>query len=182
MQRGGGAALIHRREAARLHSLRGLKLFRNIRAAVAGTGFIGVVHVEALRRLGIEVTGIVGSSYERAGHGQAKNLPDAVRALRGDARRRPVDVVHLATPNHLHDGQVRAVLAAGKHVVCEKPLAMTSAQTGRAAASSPTRAASSTPNFNQRFYPRTPRARRIAAGDLGDVRLVTGGYVQDWLL
>ena len=93
-----------------------LRSLRTIRAAVAGTGFIGVVHVEALRRLGVEVTGIVGSSPERAAaKAQAENLPEpypSFEAMLSDER---VDVVHLATPNHLHDEQVRAVLAAGKH-------------------------------------------------------------------
>ena len=151
---------------------------------MAGTGFIGVVHVEALRRLGIEITGIVGSTPERAAEkARAENLPDpypSFEAMLADER---VDVVHLATPNHLHDEQVRATLAAGKHVVCEKPLAMNSAQTGEllelASASGLVHAV----NFNQRFYPKNLHARAIVrAGDLGTVRLVTGGYLQDWLL
>ena len=66
----------------RAHRLRRLRALRNIRAAVAGTGFIGVVHVEALRRLGIEVAGIVGSSHERAvATAKAKNLPDAYESF-----------------------------------------------------------------------------------------------------
>lgn len=151
---------------------------------MTGTGFIGVVHVEALRRLGIEVNGIVGSTPERAAEkARAENLPDpypSFEAMLADDR---VDGVHLATPNHLHDEQVRAVLAAGKHVVCEKPLAMTGAQTRElrdlAIASGLVHAV----NFNQRFYPNNLHARAIVrAGDLGTVRLITGGFLQDWLL
>src|SRR5919108_1846995 len=97
----------------------------DIRASVVGTGFIGVVHVEALRRLGVEVTGVVGPTPERAAEkARAAGLPDpyeSFEAMLADPR---VDVVHLTTPNHLHFEQVRAVLDAGKHVVCEKPLGM----------------------------------------------------------
>ena len=90
-----------------------------LRAAVVGTGFIGVVHVEALRRLGIEVVGVVGSSPERA-RAKAATTPlpapfDSFESMLADER---VDVVHLTTPNHLHYDQVTATLAAGKHVVC----------------------------------------------------------------
>ena len=142
------------------------------------------MHVEALRRLGIEVTGIVGSTYERAAEkARAENLPDPYESFEAMLADERVDVVHLATPNHLHDAQVREVLAAGKHVVCEKPLAMTSAQTGEllelARASGRVHAV----NFNQRFYPKNLHARAVVrAGDLGSVRLVTGGFLQDWLL
>ncbi len=161
-----------------------MRALRDIRAAVAGTGFIGVVHVEALRRLGIEITGIVGSTPERAAEkARAENLPDpypSFEAMLADDR---VDVVHLATPNHLHDEQVRATLAAGKHVVCEKPLAMNSAQTGELLDLANASGLVHAVNFNQRFYPKNLHARAIVrAGDLGTVRLVTGGYLQDWLL
>jgi predicted dehydrogenase len=167
-----------------VHRLRRLRSLRNIRAAVAGTGFIGVVHVEALRRLGVEVTGVVGSSPERAAaKALAENLPDpypSFEAMLADER---VDVVHLATPNHLHDGQVRAVLAAGKHVVCEKPLAMTSTQTAALLALAEQSGLVHAVNFNQRFYPENLHARAVIGdGALGDVRLISGGYLQDWLL
>jgi predicted dehydrogenase len=142
------------------------------------------VHVEALRRLGVEVTGIVGSSAERAAaKADAHNLPEpypSFAAMLGDDR---VDVVHLATPNHLHDEQVRAAFAAGKHVVCEKPLAMTSAQTRELLALAQASGLVHAVNFNQRFYPNNLHARElIAGGKLGDVRMISGGYLQDWLL
>ena len=157
---------------------------RNIRAAVVGTGFIGVVHVEALRRLGVEVTGIVGSSFERAtARSEAENLPapyPSFEAMLADER---VDVVHLATPNNVHDAQVRACLAAGKHVVCEKPLAMTAAETGELLRLAEQSGLVHAVNFNIRFYPQCQEARaRVRDGEIGDVRLITGGYLQDWLL
>jgi predicted dehydrogenase len=154
---------------------------RDIRAAVVGTGFIGVVHVEALRRLGVEVVGVVGSSPERAAAKEGLPAPyPSFEAMLADAS---VEVVHLTTPNHLHFEQARAALLAGKHVVCEKPLAMTSAETAELARLAEESGLVHAVNFNVRFYPQCQEARaRVQAGELGAVRLVSGGYLQDWLL
>jgi predicted dehydrogenase len=160
-----------------------LRDLHDIRAAVVGTGFIGVVHVDALRRLGVHVTGMVGSgSPGTAERARAAGLPDLYPDFDSMLQDGRVDVVHLATPNWLHLEQARAALAAGKHVVCEKPLAMTSAETaellGLAEASGLVHAV----NFNQRFYSVNLHARAlVAAGELGVPRLVSGGYLQDWL-
>ena len=130
------------------------------------------------------MAGIVGSSHERAkAKAEAENLPEPYESFEAMLADERVDVVHLATPNHLHDAQVREVLAAGKHVVCEKPLAMNSAQTGELLALAQASGKVHAVNFNQRFYAQNLRARAaIAAGELGDVRLVSGGFLQDWLL
>ena len=161
-----------------------MKDVRDIRAAVVGTGFIGVVHVEALRRLGVNVTGVVGSSPQRAAaKARSAGLPDpypSFEAMLDDPR---VDMVHLTTPNHLHAEQVRATLAAGKHVVCEKPLAMDSAETAELLRLATASGLVHAVNFNIRFYPQCQEARaRIRAGEVGAVRLISGGYLQDWLL
>jgi predicted dehydrogenase len=154
------------------------------RAAVVGTGFIGIVHVDALRRLGIEVTGIVGSSPERVRE-KARTYPlpepyDSFEAMLDDPR---VDVVHITSPNHLHFPQARDALAAGKHVVCEKPLGMTSAETGELLRLARDAGLVHAVNFNIRHYAQCREAHeRVAAGALGDVRLITGSYLQDWLL
>jgi predicted dehydrogenase len=155
-----------------------------LRAAVVGTGFIGAVHVDALRRLGVEVTGVVGSSPERAAaKAREAGLPapyESFEAMLADER---VDVVHLTSPNDAHFEQARAVLAAGKHVVCEKPLALTSEQTGELVELANGSGLVHAVNFNIRFYPQVQEAReRVRAGELGDVRLVSGAYLQDWLL
>jgi predicted dehydrogenase len=157
---------------------------RRLRAAVVGTGFIGMVHVEALRRLGVEVTGIVGSSPERVRE-KARTHPlpepyESYDALLADPR---VDVVHITSPNDLHHPQAKAALAAGKHVVCEKPLGLDSAQTGELLRLARASGLVHAVNFNIRFYAQCREAReRVAAGSLGDVRLVTGSYLQDWLM
>ncbi|HYZ78528.1 MAG TPA: Gfo/Idh/MocA family oxidoreductase [Gaiellaceae bacterium] len=155
-----------------------------MRAAVVGTGFVGVLHVETLRRLGVEVLGVAGSSPERArAKGLTVPLPepyDSFEALLDDPR---VDVVHLTTPNHLHYEQAKAVFAAGKHVVCEKPLALDSAQSAELVELAARSGLVHCTNFNVRFYPHCQQARALVAdGRLGDVWSVHGGYLQDWLL
>jgi predicted dehydrogenase len=168
----------------RAHRLERLRSLRNIRAAVVGTGFIGLVHVEALRRLGIEVTGIVGSNRERAAaKASAHNLPEPYESFEAMLADDRVDVVHLASPNHLHFEQARAVLEAGKHCVCEKPLAIGALQTAELVRLAEASGLVHATNFNIRFYPQVQEAReRVAAGELGATWLVHGGYVQDWLL
>jgi predicted dehydrogenase len=156
----------------------------DLRASVVGTGFIGVVHVDALRRLGIEVVGVVGSSPERA---RAKSGPiplpepyDSFDDMLADDR---VDVVHLTTPNHLHYAEARATLEAGKHVVCEKPLAIDSHESADLLALAERSGLVHCTNFNIRFYPQCQEARALVAGGrVGDIWNVHGGYLQDWLL
>ena len=156
----------------------------DIKAAVVGTGFIGVVHVEALRRLGVEVAGIVGSSPERAAEkARAAGLPAPYPSYEAMLEDPAVDVVHLTTPNHLHHAQVRDALAAGKHVVCEKPLAMNSEETADLVRLADESGLVHAVNFNIRFYAQNQEARaRVQNGEIGDVHLISGGYLQDWLL
>jgi predicted dehydrogenase len=151
-----------------------------IRAGVVGTGFIGAVHVEALGRLGVEVVGVVGSSPERA---RTKALAPVIPSyddLLADER---VEVVHLTTPNHLHYEQVKQGLAAGKHVVCERPLALTSEQSGELVELAAGSGLVHSTNFNIRFYPQVQQARALVGADaVGAVWNVHGSYLQDWLL
>lgn len=156
----------------------------SIGAAVIGTGFIGTVHVQALRRLGVNVVGLLGSSTLRGAEaaqaiGVAKSYEDLDDLLSDPA----VQVVHVTSPNQFHHQQVKKILAAGRHVICEKPLTMTSAESAELvdlAASSDLVAAV---NYNIRFYPLNQHARQMSAdGDLGDIRLISGHYMQDWLL
>lgn len=153
-------------------------------AAVVGTGFIGLVHVEALRRLGVDVLGMVGTSparvAEKAGHLSLLSAYESFDSMLADAR---VDVVHIASPNVIHSEQVRAALAAGKHIVCEKPLGVSSLETAELLRLARESGLVHAVNFNVRFYPQVQEARaRIASGVLGDVFIVSGAYLQDWLL
>lgn len=156
-----------------------MKRLDQLRAAVVGTGFIGVVHVDALRRLGVEVLGVVASTPERARAKGIAPVYDSFEALLADDR---IDVVHITTPNHLHFPQVAQALAAGKHVVCEKPLAVTSEESAALLEQAERSGLVHCTNFNLRFYPLVQEAReRVRAGELGEVWNVHGGYLQDWL-
>jgi predicted dehydrogenase len=152
--------------------------------AVVGTGFIGPVHVEALYRLGFRVKGLLGSSVERA-IPKAKALGiDHVYADFEEILRDPeVQVVHLTSPNHMHYPQAKAALDAGKHVVCEKPLAMDTRESADLVRIAEASGLVHAVNFNIRFYPIAHHARSLVqSGDLGDVLIVQGSYLQDWLL
>jgi len=152
---------------------------RELKAGIVGTGFIGVVHVDALRRLGVEVLGVVGSTPDRAAAKGIAPAYESFDALLADER---VDVVHVTTPNYLHYPQVKQALAAGKHVVCEKPLAVTSEESAELVELAERSGLVNCTNFNIRFYPIVQEARgRVRAGELGDVWNVHGGYLQDWL-
>ena len=161
-----------------------MKALSEIGAAVVGTGFIGVVHVEALRRLGVQVHGMVGSSSARAiARARDLGLPpayDSFEAMLADDR---VDVVHITSPNHLHHQHAKAALGAGKHVVCEKPLAMTPAESADLLESAERSGLVHAVNFNLRFYPVCQHVHgMVASSELGAIRLVSGHYLQDWLL
>jgi predicted dehydrogenase len=152
--------------------------------AIVGPGFVAAHHLDAVRRLGdVETVGLAGSTPDGArrkaqelGVGRAY---DSYAELVADPA---VDVVHVATPNHLHFEVSMAALRAGKHVVSEKPLALDAAQ-GRellAAAVAARRAHSVT--FNYRGNPLVQQARlMIARAALGPLTFVRGHYLQDWL-
>ena len=154
-------------------------------AAVAGTGFIGPVHVEALRRLGVCVKGILGSSAAKS-EAAAKRLglPKGYVSYEEILSDPDVEVVHIATPNRQHREMVISALEAGKHVVCEKPLATSSAETSELleqAKKHPTLVTAV--NYNVRFYPLALQARDLLQrGAIGRVLSVRGAYIQDWLL
>ncbi|TWU48449.1 1,5-anhydro-D-fructose reductase [Rubripirellula reticaptiva] len=155
-----------------------------LKVAVVGTGFIGPVHVEALRRAGQIVTGIVGSSPEKSAASAARlGLPKGYASLADVLADDEVQSVHIATPNELHFEQAAAVLRSGRHVLCEKPLAMTSSQTAELLQIAAKSGCVAGVAYNIRFYPLCHEAAsRVAAGSIGEVMHVHGSYVQDWLL
>jgi len=155
-----------------------------VKAGVVGIGFIGVAHVEALRRLGVEVMGVVGSSPERARvKAESAGLPSVYESVEALAADPQVDVIHITSPNYAHADQVRTVLAAGKHVVCEKPLALSSKDTADLVSRAEDSGLVNAVCFNIRFYPANHQAMSmVAAGDIGEPRFITGSYHQDWLL
>ncbi len=154
-----------------------------IGAAIIGTGFIGTVHLDALRRLGVEVRGVLGSDAARGEtRAAALRVPRAYASLDELLADPGVAVVHVTSPNQLHFPQVMRLLDAGRHVICEKPLAMTSTQSAEMVERAQASGLVAAVCYNTRFYPLSQHAHRMVAdGALGDVRLVTGHYLQDWL-
>lgn len=161
-----------------------MKKIAGIGTAVIGTGFIGTVHVEALRRIGVQVRGVLGSTPERgAARADALGVAHAYPSIEALLEDPSVDVVHVTSPNDLHVRQAKAALAAGKHVVCEKPLGMTAIETHELVEAAKASGLVNAVNFNIRHYPLNQHAHDlVTGGDIGDVRLVTGRYFQDWLL
>ncbi|MDG4650407.1 Gfo/Idh/MocA family oxidoreductase [Roseibacterium sp. SDUM158017] len=157
--------------------------FASIGAAVVGTGFIGGVHVQMLRRLGVLVRGVLGSSPARgAEQAAAMGVAHAYATLDEVLEDPSVDVVHVTSPNHAHYDQVKAILGAGRHVVCEKPLAMTSAQSAEMVGIAEASGKVAAVCYNIRFYPLNQQAHEmVRRGELGDIRFVSGHYHQDWL-
>ena len=151
---------------------------------VAGTGFIGPAHIEGLRRNGIRVLGLVGSTGDKAGQKAAElGIPHAYDSLDEMLADPEIDVVHLATPNHLHHPHAKAALLAGKHVVCEKPLAMTSQESAELVQLAADRSLVNAVNFNIRMYPLVHQARSmVQKGEIGELFILQGSYLQDWLL
>ena len=161
-----------------------MRRIADVGAAVIGTGFIGTVHVEQLRRIGVQVRGVLGSSPERGQtRADALGVARAYASLDELLDDPSVDVVHVTSPNQLHVPQASQILEAGRHIVCEKPLALRAAESADLVRLAESSGRVNAVNFNIRFYPLHQHVREtIANGDLGQVRFVTGHYFQDWLL
>jgi len=157
---------------------------QTIGVGVAGTGFIGAAHVEGLRRSGIQVLGLAEATKEKAQQKAAElGIPRVYGSLDDLLGDPDIDVVHFATPNHLHYPQVMAALRAGKHVICEKPLAMRSAESAEMVKLAKERSLVNAINYNIRMYPLAQQARSmVQSGELGDLFILQGSYLQDWLL
>jgi predicted dehydrogenase len=158
-------------------------LTRPLRVGVAGAGFIGSVHARSARLAGATLAGVATSSPERSraaaerlGAERSYGMPEEL------ATADDIDVLHICTPNHLHAGLARLALEHGKHVVCEKPLAVGRAQAEELIDAARGAARVATVPFVYRFHPVVREARaRVKDGSLGPVHLIHGGYLQDWL-
>jgi predicted dehydrogenase len=153
-----------------------------LRAGVIGTGFIGPVHIEALRRLGVQVTALCDVPERVQAAANRLGVPLTFGDYRELLRSPEVDVVHVTAPNRYHAGMSLAALKAGKHVVCEKPLAMNTRETAAIVKAARSASTVFAVNYNVRFYPAVLQLRHaVATGELGDIIHVNGSYFQDWL-
>ncbi|WP_448122686.1 Gfo/Idh/MocA family protein [Stenotrophomonas riyadhensis] len=152
--------------------------------AIIGAGMIGTVHRRAALLAGAEVRGVAASSPQRAREAaQSWNVPRAYRDIEELVADPQVQVVHVCTPNHLHRSMAQAALDAGKHVICEKPLATTLEDAQALAGLAASTGLVATVPFVYRYHPVVREARaRIAQGELGPLHLIHGSYLQDWLL
>ncbi len=157
---------------------------QTIGVGVAGTGFIGPAHVEGLRRNGIQVLGLAKILLRMPAQKAAElGIPRAYDTFEAMLADPDIDVVHLATPNVLHYPYAKAALLAGKHVVCEKPLAMTAAESAELVKLAAETGRVNAINFNIRMYPMVQQARSLVqSGEIGDLFILQGSYLQDWLL
>ncbi len=156
----------------------------SIRTAVIGAGFMGPAHTEALRRLGIQVTGILGvDEAESTKAAQKLGLPRAYLSYTEVLKDKSVQAVHITTPNRLHFQMARDALKAGKHVLCEKPLAMNTRETSALVDLAKKSKLAACVNYNLRYYPLCLEAHEmVKEGKVGKVYSIVGSYVQDWLL
>jgi len=155
-----------------------------IKVGIAGTGFIGPAHVEALRRNNIPVIGLSEATAELAQKKAAEmGIEKAYPSYEAMIADPEITVVHLATPNYLHHAEAKVALLAGKHVVCEKPLAMNSKESAELVKLAAEKKLVNAINFNLRFYPLVHQARdMVQSGELGQLYIMQGSYLQDWLL
>ena len=157
---------------------------RSLRAAVAGTGFMGAVHTRSAKLAGARVVGIAGSSPERGREAATDlNIEGSFDSAEELIASDDVDVVHVCTPNYLHLPLAEAALEAGKHVVCEKPLALDSEGADRLVKAAADADRIAAVPFVYRYYATVREAReRVRIGRTGPLRLLHGTYLQDWLL
>ncbi|SIS77489.1 Gfo/Idh/MocA family protein [Belliella pelovolcani] len=156
---------------------------KKIKAAIVGTGFIGPAHLEALRRIpNIEVVALCEVNIELAREkATLLGIPEAF-TFEAMLQNPEIDVVHICTPNFLHFSQSKAALLAGKHVVCEKPLATKIEEAEELVALAKEKGLVNAVHFNLRYYPMVRQMKTMREnGDLGDIYSVMGSYLQDWL-
>jgi len=158
---------------------------KKLKTAIIGTGFMGKVHAENVRRLGnVEIAAVAASSDEKARQfGQSIGVERTTGDYHTLLKDPDINAVHVLTPNALHYSMCKAALGAGKHVLCEKPFTMTSAEARELVDLAAGAKLANCIQHNLRYYPVVQQIRRmIEAGDLGEILIAQGTYSQDWLL
>jgi len=156
-----------------------------IRTAIVGTGFMGRVHLEAVRRTeGVEVAAIVGRTEDAAQRvGAGFGVPLMKADYREVLRDRTIDAVHVCTPNAQHYSMTKDALETGKHVLCEKPITTAVREAEELVSLAAKQGLRNCVCHNLRYYPMVQQMRQLReAGELGEILVVQGTYSQDWLL
>ncbi len=155
-----------------------------ITVAVIGTGYIGPIHIEALRRLGdVNVKGVCDANMKLAESAASRFGIEKVYKDWKEAVNDPsVDAVHICSPNCMHFEMSKAAVKAGKSIMSEKPLAMKLEEAEELTDLARLKGTITGVNFCYRYYPSVIEAAlRIKSGDAGTVRMVSGTWFQDWL-
>ena len=158
---------------------------KRLKTAVIGTGFMGKVHLEALRRVeNVDVVAVAGRQLEPAKKmAEAFNVPAALDDYRELLADPDLDAVHICTPNASHFPIAKASLEAGKNILCEKPVAVSSREAEELAKLAEEKGLRNCVCHNLRFYPMVQQMRRMReSGDLGEILVAQGTYSQDWML
>jgi predicted dehydrogenase len=158
---------------------------KRIGMGLVGAGFVGPHHLDAVRRLGyVDVVAIAGSSEASARKkADALHVPKAYGSVEALLEDPDIQVVHNATPNYLHFPVNMAVIAKGKHIVSDKPLAMTAAEAKQLLDAANKAGVVHAVTFNYRGNPLVQQARDLVArGEIGKPTFLHGHYLQDWLL
>lgn len=158
---------------------------QKIKTAILGTGFMGRVHTEGVRRLGnVEVVAVASGTQDIAQKfADQMGIPRATGDYAELLADPEIQAVHVCTPNALHYPMAKAALEAGKHVICEKPLAIAVNLGEELVRIAKEKNLANCTFHNLRYYPQVQNLRRMReAGDLGEIYAVQGTYSQDWLL
>jgi predicted dehydrogenase len=149
-------------------------------AAIVGTGYIAAVHAAALQEVGVEVAAVCGRTRERAEASGRGRPYDDLRELLAEEN---VAAVHICTPNGVHAEQALVALEHGVHVVCEKPLTVSTEESDRLVRTAAERGLVGATCYHARSYPLVEHMRaEAAAGALGEIRFVHGRYLCDDVL
>ena len=158
---------------------------RKVNTAIVGAGFMGRVHLEAIRRTGAaDVVAIASRSQATAERlaaefGVERTESDYRKILADPA----IESVHICTPNAVHFQMAKEALNAGKHVLCEKPLGVSTSEGRELTRAASERNVRNSVCHNLRYYPMVQQMRAMReAGELGEILIVEGRYAQDWLL
>lgn len=158
---------------------------KKIKVGIIGAGFIGSAHIEAVRRLEfVEVIALAQSDEKKAKHkAEQLGIPLAYGNYKDLINNSEIDVVHNCTPNYLHYPINKEIIEAGKHILSEKPLALSCDQTAELVSLAKEKRIVNGVNFNYRQFPMMKQlSEMVKQGELGQINLVHGSYLQDWLM